>query len=82
MLDAERAFWGDPISDWVLLLYGVPDAFWQGYGVNLLEATDPKLVAIYRGMYYNLNILESTRFPESIEGYRKNLQRTNEILAY
>ena len=82
VLDAERAFWGDPISDWVLLLYGVPDAFWQGYGVNLLEATDPKLVAIYRGMYYNLNILESTRFPESIEGYRKNLQRTNEILAY
>ena len=81
VIDAERAFWGDPISDWVLLLYDVPESFWHGYGSNLLAATDPKRLAIYRGMYYILNILESTRFPESIDGYRRELRRTNEILS-
>lgn len=80
VIDAERAFWGDPISDWVLLLYDVPTSFWDGYGTNLLDVTDPKRLAIYRGMYFILNILESTRFPESIDHYLEQLNKINKIL--
>lgn len=80
VIDAERAFWGDPISDWVLLFYDLPEAFWQGYGVNLLENTDPKLIALYKGMYYILNILESVRFPDDIQPYKKKLQQVLSFL--
>lgn len=66
VIDAERAFWGDPVSDWVLLLYQVPEAFWQGYGQNLLQKSeqnhsDQIRIAIYKGMYFIVNILEAAR---------------------
>ena len=77
VFDAERAFWGDPISDWVLILYGVPEAFWQGYGENLVNTSDPACIAIYKGMYFILNILEATRFQESYEEARKRLSAVN-----
>ena len=80
VIDGERAFWGDPVSDWVLILYGVPDAFWQGYGENLLKARDPACIAIYKGMYYILNILEAVRFQESDEEPRKRLSAVNKVL--
>ena len=80
VIDAERAFWGDPISDWVLLLYGVPDEFWQGYGENLLKTSDPIRVAIYQGMYFILNILEALRFKELDEDPRKHLLAVNTML--
>ena len=81
VIDGERAFWGDPISDWVLLFYDLPVTFWQGYGEDLLASTNPTLLALYRGMYYVLNILESERFPEDIEPYRENLREVNKILT-
>lgn len=80
VIDAERAFWGDPLSDWVLILYGVPDAFWQGYGENLLETRDPTCIALYKGMYFILNILEAVRFQESGAEPRKRLAAINEEL--
>lgn len=80
VIDAERAFWGDPISDWVLLLYGVPDEFWQGYGENLLKTSDPVRIVIYQGMYFILNILEAVRFQASDEEPRKNLSTVNSKL--
>ena len=80
VFDAERAFWGDPISDWVLMLYGVPDAFWQGYGDNLLEASDPACIAVYKGMYFILNILETVRFEESPEEPERWLAAVNKEL--
>ena len=81
VFDAERAFWGDPVSDWVLILYGVPDAFWQGYGENLPEASDPACVAVYKGMYFILNILEAVRFQESDEKPRSWLAAVNKELG-
>jgi aminoglycoside phosphotransferase (APT) family kinase protein len=80
VIDAERAFWGDPVSDWVLILYGVPEEFWQGYGENLLKTSDPACIAIYQGMYFILNILEAVRFQESDAEPRKNLSAINELL--
>ena len=80
VIDGERAFWGDPVSDWVLILYGVPDAFWQGYGKNLAEISDPACIAIYKGMYFILNILESVRFQISNEEPRERLLAVNNEL--
>ncbi|TWU25914.1 Phosphotransferase enzyme family protein [Bythopirellula polymerisocia] len=80
VFDAERAFWGDPASDWVLILYGVPETFWQGYGENLVKTSDPARIAIYKGMYFILNILEAVRFQESDEAPRKRLSAVNEEL--
>ena len=80
VIDGERAYWGHPISDWVLILYDVPEAFWQGYGSNLLKATDPRLIAIYQGMYFLLNILEAVRFGESDIKARQRLSGINDQL--
>ena len=80
VLDGERAFWGDPLCDWVLILYGVPEEFWQGYGENLLHTRDPVHIAIYRGMYFLLNILETTRFNESDVVPRERLAEINNAL--
>jgi aminoglycoside phosphotransferase (APT) family kinase protein len=80
VIDGERAFWGDPVSDWVLLLYGVPDEFWQGYGNNLLKTTNPAHIAIYKGMYFILNILEAVRFQDSDITPRQNLSAVNQTL--
>ena len=80
VIDGERAFWGDPVSDWALILYGVPDAFWQGYGNDLLKASDPVCIAIYKGMYFILNILEAVRFQETSEEPRRRLLMVNKEL--
>lgn len=80
VLDAERAFWGDPISDWVLIQYGVPEAFWQGYGKNIVTIANPAVVQVYKGMYFLLNIIEATRFDESDEAPKKALHRVNQKL--
>ncbi len=80
VIDGERAFWGDPVSDWVLILYGVPDAFWQGYGENLARSSDPVCIAIYKGMYFILNILEAVRSQESDDEPRRWLSMVNKEL--
>jgi len=80
VFDGERAFWGDPVSDWVLILYDVPGAFWQGYGENLLKTSDPSCISVYKGMYFILNILETVRFQESCEEPRKRLSAVNKEL--
>jgi hypothetical protein len=62
------------------MLYGVPDAFWQGYGDNLPEASDPACIAVYKGMYFILNILETVRFEESPEELERWLAAVNKEL--
>lgn len=80
VIDGERAFWGDPISDWVLILYPVHDDFWQGYGDNLLAKSDPRKLALYRGMYFIVNILEAWRDAQPDDSARRHLIEVIEIL--
>lgn len=35
ILDAERAFWGDPAAEWIFSFLDIPDDFWRAYGRNL-----------------------------------------------
>ncbi len=81
VIDGERAFWGDPACDWVLILYGVPAAFWDGYGECLPDSRDPACIAVYKGMYFILNILEATRFPDTVQTPRTWLAGINRELA-
>ena len=80
VIDGERAYWGVPASDWVLILYGVPEAFWQGYGQDVVKTHDPACIAIYKGMYFILNIIEAVRFHEPGEAARKRLSSVNKEL--
>lgn len=81
VIDSERAYWGDPISEWVLLFFDLPESFWDGYGSNLKEQSDERILSIYKGMYYMLNILESTRFPAPIEPTLKELEKMIDVLG-
>ena len=80
VIDGERAFWGDPLADWVLILYGVPAAFWDGYGEDLAANGDPARIDVYKGMYFMLNIVEAERLGESDDGPRQRLAAVNERL--
>lgn len=35
ILDAERAFWGDPAAEWIFSFLDIPDDFWCAYGQDL-----------------------------------------------
>lgn len=80
VIDAERAFWGDPLCDWVLILYGVPKAFWIGYGEDLVKTGSLVRIAVYKGMYAILGVLEAARSGESVDPSRKRLARINSEL--
>ena len=32
VLDAERAFWGEPAAEWIFSFFDIPDSFWRHYG--------------------------------------------------
>lgn len=81
LIDCERAYWGDPLSEWVFVLSEIPEAFWQGYGQNLLKQADPVCVAIYQGMYFILNILEATRVDTSTKIAQGHLNKVIEKLV-
>lgn len=81
VIDGERAFWGDPVSDWVLILYGVPSNFWEGYGGDLVKISSQTRVAIYKGMYFLLNMLETSRFNSNIAKPTGWLAAINEELT-
>ena len=35
ILDAERAFWGEPAAEWIFGFLDLPEAFWDAYGTRL-----------------------------------------------
>ena len=38
LLDAERAFWGEPAAEWIFSHLEMPRAFWDSYGTDLSPA--------------------------------------------
>jgi len=38
ILDAERAFWGEPAAEWIFSHLDIPRAFWEAYGADLSPA--------------------------------------------
>ena len=66
LLDAERAFFGDPAAEWVFGFLDIPPAFWEGYGRSLhVDALDAD--AAWRRRAYQARgalymMLEGVRF--------------------
>lgn len=58
VLDSERAYWGDEVSEWIHYLAGVPQAYWDGYG-ELFEGRDlDARKLIYQGVYHVQCVME------------------------
>lgn len=66
LLDAERAFFGDPAAEWIFGFLDIPRAFWDGYGSCLAgDELDPE--AAWRLLTYQARcalymMLEGVRF--------------------
>jgi len=82
LIDAERAFWGDPLADFVsLALLGdirQDEAFLAGYhqagGPARLDASSPVRLALYRSYLYLIMLVEAV--PRRYDGPRREwLQR-------
>lgn len=66
LLDAERAFYGDPSAEWIFGFLDLPAAFWDGYGRRLADA-DLAGDALWRRRAYQARgalqmMLEGQRF--------------------
>jgi aminoglycoside phosphotransferase (APT) family kinase protein len=62
LLDSERAFWGDPMAEWVFYFWRVPPAFWEGYGPRPDGAGAAFRAHAYAGLYSVQTFLEAWRF--------------------
>ncbi len=74
VLDAERAFWGDPEAEWIFTFLDLPAVFWQNYGK--LE-TDHGAVfrrLIYTGRGAMQLFLEAWRFQFDDSPFRRVMQ--------
>lgn len=65
ILDAERAFWGEPAAEWIFSFLDLPRAFWHAYGTCLAPAR-LESAAAFRSLVYQARgalqlILESHR---------------------
>ena len=77
LIDAERAFWGDPLADFVsLALLGdirQDEAFLAGYheagGPARLDASSPVRLALYRSYLYLIMLVEAA--PRGYDGPRR-----------
>ncbi len=81
VLDAERAFWGDPAAEWIFSFLDIPARFWQAYG-----ELDSDRSAIFRRRVYEGRgaiqlCLEAWRFHFDDSPFRRILQRVTEEFA-
>ncbi|MBP6105051.1 MAG: phosphotransferase [Steroidobacteraceae bacterium] len=66
LLDAKRAFFGDPAAEWIFGFLDIPRAFWDGYG-RCLAGDDLDRDAAWRRLAYQARgalcmMLEGVRF--------------------
>ena len=62
LLDAERAFWGDPSAEWIFTFLDIPDSFWRGYGVQSSDQGGEFRRRVYEGRGAIQLCLEAWRF--------------------
>lgn len=80
ILDAERAFWGEPAAEWIFSFLDIPQQFWQVYG-NLSDELSLRFrKLVYEGRGALQLCLEAWRFDFDDTFARKLLSRTNSAL--
>lgn len=91
LLDAERAFWGDPMAEWIYAMLDVPPVYWEGYAGNdrhrhgraTSGARDSAALfraQAYLGLYSVQLFLEAWRFGYDDTFARDNLARALEAM--
>lgn len=82
VLDSERAYWGDEISEWIHYFLDVPQAYWDGYGELFNKEYVPIRKLLYRGMHYVLAILEQkTRYKRDVKWAVDVLSQINTLIT-
>ena len=62
LLDSERAFWGDPMAEWIFHDGTCAEAFWDGYGKRPMGGDAEFRNHAYTGLYAVQLYLEAWRF--------------------
>jgi aminoglycoside phosphotransferase (APT) family kinase protein len=85
VLDTERAWWGDPLADWIMFLLSIrkEEAVWKprvaafqaGYGASPPTATMQFRQEVYKAMHIALSAVWSAR-----HGNREDIGRANQDL--
>jgi aminoglycoside phosphotransferase (APT) family kinase protein len=76
VLDAERAFWGEPAAEWIFPFFDIPDAFWSQYGHLPTGRAAEIRNRIYEGRGAIQVCLEAWRFHFDDGFARRILQQT------
>ena len=80
LLDAERAFFGEPAAEWIFGWLDLPEAFWRAYGTNLADGALAGDASWRRRAYQALGalqlILDSVRFGFDAGFARDGFSRT------
>ena len=80
VLDSERAYWGDPISEWIHHVMDTPVSFWDSYHLGPDSQSTSVRKRIYRGVYLVQGVLESTRFTYDTKWFLDEIRKVNEWL--
>lgn len=81
VLDAERAFWGDPEAEWIFSFLDVPPPFWQVYGPLRKDPSALFRRLVYQGRGAIQLCLEAWRFHFDDRCFRDTLRLVNEALT-
>lgn len=81
VLDAERAFWGDPEAEWIFSFMDLPAGFWQRYGSLERGAAAAFRRLAYTGAGAIKLCLEASRFLFDDAPFRRILQSANRNLG-
>jgi aminoglycoside phosphotransferase (APT) family kinase protein len=92
VLDTERAWWGDPLADWIMFLLSIRNeeeewqeriaAFQKGYGTWETGRTVQFRREVYKAMHVGSSVVWTARHGnrEDIERGRGDLEKSADIL--
>lgn len=80
ILDAERAFWGEPLAEWIFSFLDIPPGFWQVYGALPTDNSACFRKSVYQGRGAIQLCLEAWRFNFDSSFAQKNLCEINRTL--
>jgi aminoglycoside phosphotransferase (APT) family kinase protein len=82
VLDAERAFWGEPAAEWIFSFIDIPETFWQSYGALPGDSSSMIRNRLYEGRGAIQLCLEAWRFRFDDSFARRILQRAISSLSH
>lgn len=81
LLDLERGYWGDPLSEWIFMFLEIPEAFWEAYGCAPDDPAARFRRAAYKGQFLLQILLEAERFAWDPAPFRAQLAECTEEMT-